>query len=169
MSSNKVSVKGVLGEAKADNKDAIKQLFSGFLAKGEEINDCGYLGEMGFIFSESSFWCVTPLRVCALRIKKGGELFFQGGYISEIKSDAFYQPSLVMLWIILIIIALSTFGIGLVLTPWIVKSFYKMRKSGVVFWMESGLLVYLFADRSSLKKAQALAVQIAAAKGKYIR
>lgn len=169
MTNGRVNLKDILVQAKTDDKNAIESLFHGFLSEGETATDCGYLGTMGFIFAEHSFWCVTPLRVCSLRIKRGGEMVFNSGYIEHVNSDAFYQPSLFLLWLLLALIAVSTFGVGLLLSPWIIKAFYKMKKSGVVFWVAQGIPVYVFADRGNLTKAQRLATQIATSKRHYSR
>ena len=164
MSNGRVNINDVLASAKKDDAQAVEKLFRGFLSEEESVRDCGYLGAMGIVFKEHSFWCVTPIRVCSLRIKNGGELQFSSAYIEHINSDAFYQPSLVALWIILILVTVCTVGIGLLLIPIIIKIFYRYKKSGVVFWCREGIPIYVFSDRNSLSKAQRIAVQIAEAK-----
>ncbi len=71
-----IALSDVLKEAKAGNSQAVENLFSGFLAPSEGIRGCGYLGSLGFMFPEHSFWCVTTTRTCSLRIKRGGEVVF---------------------------------------------------------------------------------------------
>ncbi len=74
MSKVNVSLVKAIQDAKDGNTESVAGLFSGFLSKSEKINGCGYLGSLGFIFVEHSFWCVTDTRACSLRIKRGGEL-----------------------------------------------------------------------------------------------
>lgn len=154
MSKGSIELSNVLKEAMAGNEKAIANLFSGFLSNAETVDGCGYLGSLGFIFPEQSFWCVTDLRACSLRIKRGGELVFSSGYISHINSDAFYQPSLTLLWVLIAVLVIGTLGVGILLVPWIVKAFYQAKKSGIVFWVREGIPVYIFADRNNLRKAQ---------------
>jgi len=163
MSKGNIDLSDILNGAKAGDSKAVSDIFSGFIGKHEAITGCGYLGTLGFIFPEHSFWCVTDTRACSLRIKRGGELVFSSGYLSHINSDAFYQPSLVMLWVIIAVLAVGTFGVGLLLAPWIVKGFYRTKKSGVVFWVREGIPVYIFADRYNLSKAQQVSILIAEA------
>lgn len=94
----RLEVKKVVGIAITGYKDAVRELFSGFLSDNEKILGCGYLGSSGFIIKEYSFWCVTNLRACSLRIKRGGEVIFSSGYLESINAEVFYQPSLLMLW-----------------------------------------------------------------------
>jgi hypothetical protein len=94
------------------------------------------------------------MRACSLRIKRGGELIFSSGYLSQINSDAFYQPSLILLWIFIAIVVVCTVGIGILLIPWIIRLFYGIKKSGIVFWVREGIPVYIFADRHNLHRAQ---------------
>jgi hypothetical protein len=161
MSNGTIDLGQLLRQATTDDKDAVMNLFKGFLADNETITECGYLGTLGLIFTEHSFWCVTSTRVCSLRLKRGGEMTFSSGYLEYINSDAFYQPSLILLWVLIGGVALITWGIGLLLAPLIVKQFYNFKKSGAVFWISEGIPVYIFADRQNLRKAQKIPVHIA--------
>ena len=158
-----MSLSEVLQEARAGNAQAVENLFSGFLGKTEVVTGCGYLGSLGFIFPEHSFWCVTDTQACSLRIQRNGELEFSSGYLPGINSFAFYQPSLVPLWVLIAVLIISTFGIGILLVPWTVKLYYRKKKSGVVFWVREGIPVYIFADRPNLHKAQVVSTLIAEA------
>jgi hypothetical protein len=165
MSEVAVNLSEVLQEARAGNSEAVEDLFSGFLGQAEVVTDCGYLGSLGFIFPEHSFWCVTDTQACSLRIKRTGQLEFSSGYVIHINSHAFYQPSLIPLWVIIAILMVFTLGLGIVLVPWVVKLYYRFKKSGVVFWVREGIPVYIFADRPNLHKAQRVATLIAEAAG----
>jgi hypothetical protein len=163
MSTGTVELQDTLTKATSGDREAVAQLFQGFFADDEVNVDCGYFGTLGFIFVEHSFWCITDTRICTLRIKRGGEMFFQSCLNEHIKSDAFYQPSLLALWLLIIGVAISTWGIGLLLTPMLVKAYYKTKKSGLVFWVEDGIPpIYIFADRNNLANAQNLSVKIGA-------
>jgi len=163
MSKGMVSLSSILQEAKADNSEAVAALFSGFLSKGETIRGCGYLGCLGFIFPQHSFWCVTDTRACSLRLKRDGELLFSSGCLAHINSDAFYQPSLLILWVCITLLVVVTFGIGLLLIPIAIRIFYRVKKSGMVFWVREGVGVYIFADRHNLQNAQRASTLIAEA------
>lgn len=164
MENNAVDVAGQLNQAITNKPEAVKALFRGFMGDDEPIIDCGYLGTLGFLLVEHSFWCVTPLRASSLMVKRGGQCTFSSGYLSHINSQAFYQPSLIKLWVSLALIALGTFGIGLLATPWIVRMYFKFNKSGVVFSIGEGIPIYVFADRANLKNAQHAAIEIGKAK-----
>lgn len=165
MSKVPVRLSGVLQEARAGNSKAVEDLLSGFLGKTEVVSGCGYLGSLGFIFPEHSFWCVTDTQACSLRIKRTGELVFSSGYLPHINSLAFYQPSLIPLWVIIAILIVVTFGVGILLVPWAVKLYYRVKKSGVVFWVQEGIPVYIFADRPNLHRAQQVSTLITEAAG----
>jgi hypothetical protein len=165
MSKVPVRLSEVLHEARAGNSKAVEDLFSGFLGKAEVVSGCGYLGSLGIIFPEHSFWCVTDTQACSLRIQRTGELEFASGYLSHINSHAFYQPSLIPLWVIIAILIVSTLGVGILLIPWVVKLYYRYKKSGVVFWVREGIPVYIFADRPNLHNAQRVSTLIGEAAG----
>jgi hypothetical protein len=161
MNAGTVTVSKVLRQAVAGDPQAVMSLFSGFLTEAEELRGCGYLGSLGFIFPEYSFWCVTDERASSLRIKRSGEVVFSSGYLAQINSEAFYQPSLTRLWITIGVLGVVTFGMALLFTPLMVRAFYQINKSGVVFWVREGIPVYIFANRDYLRSAQAVSVLIA--------
>lgn len=147
----------LLNDAIMDNEDSIKTLIQGFIAESEEIIDCGYLGTLGIIFPEHSFWCITSDRLCTLRIKNGGEMSFISAYLEYINSNAFYQPSLLKLILLLGVSAVTTMGLGILMFPVLIKAFYQTNKSGAVFWVRDGIPIYIYADREYLKRAQKIA------------
>ena len=98
----------VFVRARNNDKGAVNQLFSGFLGRTEQMVDCGYLGALGFIFPEYSFWCVTNSRVCGLLINRGGWMHFNFGFTKSLNRALFVQPSMVTLWITLILWMIGT-------------------------------------------------------------
>lgn len=148
----------LLNHAIMDNEESVKALFQGFIAESEEVIDCGYLGTLGIIFPEHSFWCITSERLCSLRIKNGGEMSFTSAYLEYINSNAFYQPSLLKLILLLVVSAATTMGIAILIFPMIIKTYYQVNKSGAVFWVKNGIPIYIYADRDYLKRAQKIAI-----------
>jgi pSer/pThr/pTyr-binding forkhead associated (FHA) protein len=98
-SGGRIELGEVLQRAQQNHKPSVGKLFSGFLGRTEQIVDCGYLGAIGFIFPEYSFWCVTNSRVCGLLVNRGGWLNFDFGFLKSLNRAVFVQPSLVKLWI----------------------------------------------------------------------
>ena len=100
----------VLGDvyrrARSNDRHAVKELFSGFLGENEQVIDCGFLGSIGFIFPEHSFWCVTDSRVCGLLLNRGGWMMFNFGFIKALNRAVFVQPSLVGIWVTLVLWAI---------------------------------------------------------------
>lgn len=177
-----IDVKDVFNRAKEGDVESISSLFNGFLGDDERIKDCGYLGVLGYIFPEYSFWCITDRRVCGLLIRRGGRLQFTSGFIKLINSLALRQPSLVTLWVTISIwmivlwfigsqvsvFFLIMYGVpewvsflvplalGILAIRWIIRIYYRFVKSGCIFWMREKLPIYLFADRNNLANAQKL-------------
>lgn len=186
MSAGRVKMRELFKKAIVNDEKAIRKLFAGFLGENENISACGYLGVLGYIFPERSFWCVTNFRICGLLIRRGGRIAFTSGFLQLVNSVAFNQPSLVLLWVIIIgwVIAVTTggfflgttfdislaltvivaFAVSLLLSRWVVRFYYRFRKSGCVFWMRERIPVFLFADRANLVNAQKLIAHFTATK-----
>jgi hypothetical protein len=177
----RIKLDDVYRRAKANDAAAVRQLFSGFLSRGEQAVDCGYLGALGFIWPEHSFWCVTPSRVCGMMINASGLIDFQFGFLKALNVAYFHQPSLVKLWltviawcVTIVTIALLVFAmlsgaypgwvgwllgvlilvLGLLMIPWVIRAYYRYAKSGCVFFTKEHVPICVFADRQSLKDAQ---------------
>lgn len=194
MTTGRIRVNDVLRKARSGDSNAVAALFRGFLSDGETIRAGGYLGVLGYLLPEHSFWCVTDYRVCGLLVRRGGRLQFTSGFLGRINSIALKQPSLVVLWLIMIawvltftligvgmnagigaelgeslpgwLAATLGAGVGLGLLRWAIRIYYRFSKSGVVFWMRERIPVYLFADRQSLTAAQRLIATFTAVKKK---
>lgn len=134
---------GDLFKRALNNEDhAIKHLFSGFLGRSEQVVDCGYLGALGFVFPEYSFWCVTNSRVCGLLINRGGWMKFDFGFIKSLNRALFVQPSLVMLWMWIIVWCMFMFmlstAVGIVAHALMVN----VTASGPIGYL-AGILTFL--------------------------
>jgi hypothetical protein len=99
----RIELGALFDRARNNDRQAVRSLFQGFLGKTEQIVDCGYLGALGFVFPEYSFWCVTNSRVCGLLINSGGWMNFNFGFTKSLNRGLFVQPSLVTLWIWIIL------------------------------------------------------------------
>lgn len=130
------------------------------MAEEEPIIDCGCLDRLGFLLGEHRFCCVTPQRVCSLMIKRGGRRTFSSGCLAHINSQTFYQPSLIPLWILITLVALSGFGIGLLLTLWGVRLYGKYNRFGMEFSLAERTRIHVFAERGSFRNAQSAAIAI---------
>ena len=169
----------VYKRAKKNDPHAIGDLFQGFLGRTEHVVDCGYLGAYGLILPSNCFWCVTDRRVCGMIVNYAGWVHFQFGFIKSLNRATFNQPSLVMLWLIVIfwlLFALSVFWetvfhlfsagllaglLGLLataaivaLTPFVVWLYYRYEKAGCVYWTVELVPIWIFSDRHSIHSAQ---------------
>jgi hypothetical protein len=98
-STGRIELGALFERARNNDRQAVRSLFQGFLGKTEQIVDCGYLGALGFVFPEYSFWCVTNTRVCGLLINSAGWMNFNFGFTRSLNRGLFVQPSLIALWI----------------------------------------------------------------------
>jgi len=103
MSAGRIKFGEALSRATSNDREAVEMLFGGFLGDNEQVRDCGYLGIVGFIFPDRSFWCLTDKRICALLIRRGGRVRFTSGFSRLINSMVVRQPSLIVLWILVIL------------------------------------------------------------------
>jgi hypothetical protein len=127
----------VFDRARQNDKGSVRALFSGFLGRSEQVVDCGYLGAIGYVFPEHSFWCVTNSRVCGLVINRGGWMSFNFGFIKSLNRAVFVQPSLILLWIALISWGLFTLMMAL--------STASATDYLVYVWLGSGFLAKLIS------------------------
>lgn len=177
----KLSFNEVFERAKNNDRAAVESLFAGFLSETETVRDCGYLGVIGYLFPDRSFWCLTDKRMCGLQLRRGGRMRFVAGFSRLINSMTVRQPSLIVLWVVvglwLVFAGLVGFatydgfgqfggfeltltilltGLLLWATRWVVRIFYRLTKTGCTFWVREGLPVYLFADRHNVHETQKL-------------
>ncbi len=158
MAENKITIaSNVLHQAKQNNHDALTTMFQQFLGTDEEIKFAEYMGQHGFLISVThSFACLTDKRIISLKVGSFGEVLYQDAFIEDLNSGAIYQPSVLWLYVISAIIVLFTFGIGILLIPFIVKWYYKIKKCGLVFVIKEGLSVYIFVNRNRMSRSNAL-------------
>jgi hypothetical protein len=137
----RIALGEVFERAKQNHKASVTQLFSGFLGSTEQVIDCGYLGAIGFIFPEHSFWCVTNSRACGLLVNRGGWLNFDFGFLKALDRAVFVQPSLIKLWLWVIFWVVLTFMVSSSLFGGTWWSVYFSTYSGLLAWI-AALIVF---------------------------
>ena len=181
----RIELGDVYQRAKKNDRSAVRDLFLGFLGRTENVVDAGYLGGLGLIFPEHSFWCVTNSRVCGMVVNAAGRLDFTFCFLKGVDVAHFHQPSSAGLWITLIgyllgvaAVAVGCVGIGLefgtlgryvsffvgtlllaggiALTPFVTRFDYRFTKSGCTFFTKELVYIRILADRKNLKAAQSL-------------
>lgn len=163
--------RSLLDRAKQGDVEAIGLIFRQFVNPDERILAAEYLGTRGlFGLGTHSFGCVTDRRVADIEIGLFGRLVYQDAYLEHVNSSAFFQPSLLLLYVSVFGIGavglLAAFGSGmgplvavliLALTLLSIllaaRVYYHFVKSGVLFWVREGIPVYLFANRKRIAQA----------------
>lgn len=158
MAENKITIaSNVLHLAKQNNNDALTTMFQQFLGTDEEIKFIEYMGQQGVVISVThNFACLTDKRIISLKVGSFGQVLYQDAFIEDLNSGAIYQPSVLGLYILSAFVVLFTFGIGILLIPFIVKWYYKIKKCGLVFIIKEGLSVYIFVNRNRMSRSNAL-------------
>jgi pSer/pThr/pTyr-binding forkhead associated (FHA) protein len=141
----RVELGDVFVRARQNDKHAVHELFSGFLGRTEQMIDCGYLGALGFIFPEYSFWAVTNSRVCGLLINHGGWMNFNFGFTKSLNRALFVQPSMVTLWITLILWVIGTVLVSLSMFIWVWYAIYYSTLSSVLAWFLGIIVLFVVA------------------------
>jgi len=108
-----VELGDVYQRAKKNDPQAVRQLFLGFLGRNETVIDAGYLGGLGWIFPEHSFWCITNARIHGLVVNASGRLDLTFCFLKAVDVAYFHQPSRVGLWVTLIFYMLAVAVVGL--------------------------------------------------------
>lgn len=174
----------LLKRAVNNDSDALSTMFRQFIPQDEEIYYAQYLGRKGLLWiGTHSFACFTNKRVADISVGAFGEVIFQDGYLEFINSSVIYQPSKLGLYLLYgfwlfisfilssslysalwwnwgagssLFISIILFGLMLLLTPFLVKSYYGIVKCGIVLWVREGVPVYIFSNRRYLKRANFL-------------
>jgi hypothetical protein len=184
--SGRIEMGDAYRRAKTDDPQAVRQLFLGFLGRHETVIDCGYLGALGIIFPEHSFWCLTNARICGMIVNASGRVDFTFCFLKAVDVAHFHQPSQVGLWVTIIFYLLSVafiafgfmasgfmlgpspagfvsflFGlliaaIGIYLIPLVTRFYYRFTKSGCAFFTKEHVYMSILADRNNLKPAQSM-------------
>ncbi|MDD2205185.1 MAG: hypothetical protein PHE45_08885 [Bacteroidales bacterium] len=141
--SNSILTRAITGE-----KSAISTMFQSFMGDDETIISVEYLGKYGVFFKTKSFVCITDKKVASLEYGPFGKIMYSDAFIEEINSGIIFQPSVLSLYIIGIILCCTVVGI-LLLNTWI-KFYYKINKSGMVWCVREGVNIYAFANRSKI-------------------
>lgn len=182
----RIELGDVYQRAKKNDRQAVQQLFQGFLGRNETVIDAGYLGALGLIFPEQSFWCVTNARICGMVVNATGRVDFTFCFLKAVDVAHFHQPSTVGLWVAIIfylvtvtLIAFSFVALGLgldstlgqylsfmvgllvcacgiYLIPLVTRFYYRFTKSGCAFFTKEHVYMSILADRNNLKAAQSM-------------
>jgi hypothetical protein len=153
--------KSILERARANDSDALQTMFRQFIAADEEIVMAEYFGVQGLWWvGRHSFACLTDKRIASLMVGSMGELVYQDGFLEHSNSGIVHQPGLLGLYITVglfsILALVFTFGIGLILLPFVVQWYYRLHKCGLVWIIREGVAVYLFTNRKNLSRARTL-------------
>jgi hypothetical protein len=184
--SGSIELGNVYQRAKMNDPQAVRQLFRGFLGRNETVSDAGYLGALGLIFPEHSFWCITNARICGMVVNATGRVDFTFCFPKAVDVAHFHQPSRVGLWVTIIFYLLSVasigfgllgvgvmlgftpaglvsftigllvFAAGIYLIPLVTRFYYRFTKSGCAFFTKEHVYMGILADRSNLKAAQSM-------------
>lgn len=147
----------ILDRAKLNDRDAIELMFRQFIGSDEKIHFCEYMGQFGVVISIThSFACVTDKRILSLKVGSFEEVVYQDAGLEDLNSGVIYQPSILGLYIIGGLVVLFTYGLGILLLPFVVKWYYKVNKCGLVGVVKEGLAVYVFVNRNRLVRANAM-------------
>lgn len=147
----------VMERAKRNDRDALDTMFGQFIEPSEQIVFVEYMGYKGlWLFGHHSFACLTGKRVASMQVGGFGEVVYQDGFLEELNSGVIYQPSVLLLYVIAIVLTVVTFGVGVLLLPLVVKAFYRWKKCGIVLWVREGVPIYIFSDRKRLTRVNEL-------------
>jgi hypothetical protein len=182
--SGSVKLGDVYQRAKMNDPQAVRQLFMGFLGRNETVINAGYLGALGVIFPEHSFWCITNARICGMVVNASGRVDFTFCFLKAVDVANFHQPSRVGLWVtiifyllivaligsgliaggvmlgstsggvVLFLLGLLVFAAGIYLVPLVTRFYYRFTKSGCAFYTKEHVYMAILADRNNLKAAQ---------------
>jgi len=149
--------KSLLSRAKANDFDAVSLMFRQFIEENETIEFAEYLGLRGLWgIGNHSFACITNKRIASIQTGSFGEVLYQDGWLEELNSNVIYQPSIFLLYLLAVLVAIPTLGLGLILFPIIVKAFYGFKKCGFVTSVREGVPVYIFSDRKRISRVNHL-------------
>jgi hypothetical protein len=161
---------GLLTRARQNDRPAIETMFRQFVPADETISAAEYLGVYGLWgFGRDSFGIATDRRVAALQVGSFGEVLYQDASLEYVNSTVLYQPSRGGLYATVAVVALVTFGVGLLLAPVIARGYYRRKKSGLVLAVREGVSVYVFIDRSRMLAANRFCRDIAGLREQRVR
>jgi hypothetical protein len=176
----------LIKEASQNKTDAIITMFRQFIPENEEICFAQYLGIQGLWgFGDREFACLTDRRVADITVARFGKVTYQDGYLEHINSTFIYQPSKIGIYLIIgfmgliilsfclgilltpelfillkLLFILLILGLGAVILPFIIQTYYRFNKSGIVIAVRGGLPVYIFTNRGLLTRANELLRQL---------
>ncbi len=154
---NKIEVnKSLLEKAKENDQEALNTMFSQFIEEKEKIEYAEYFGSVGLLFLTHSFGCLTNKRIISLNVEPFDFMSYRDMYIEEIKGVEINQDNILRLILGTIMYILFTFGIGLLFLGRFIRTYYKINKIGITFFNSKEVEVYLFANKSKIKKMNSL-------------
>lgn len=134
-----------------NQRTAIETLFRQFIDDQESIIFVHYFGLKGmWHIGSHSFGCLTDRRICSLQIGWLGHVSYSDGFLEDCNSLEVNQPSLLVLYAVCTIFILSTFGIGVLVLPFLVRLYYRLVKSGLLANIRSGGHVDIFCNRREI-------------------
>ena len=141
----------LLRRAAKRDEPAIRSMFEQFCGRTDEITEVEYLGLRGvWQIGMHSFMCLTKSRVCAIEVGWLGRVIYAEGYLEDYNSGHITQPTIIPLYIICAFVILATFGIGIILLPFVVRIYYKFFKSGALLNFRQGTPIHIFCNRRDL-------------------
>jgi hypothetical protein len=188
----------ILERAINNDSEALKIMFGQFIPEDEQVYLTQYLGLKGIWgMGTHSFACVTNRRIADISVGRFSEVIYQDGYLEFINSTVLYQPSklalylFVLTWLFLgvptaftisvlttpllnsavagFIAALLFLIFIILLTPYMVKLYYRNVKCGIIFWIREGVPIYVFSNRKFIKRANMLCRDIALYREKRLK
>lgn len=154
---NKIEVnKSLLDKAKKNDQEALNIMFSQFIEEKENIEYAEYFGSIGLLFFTHSFGCLTDKRIISLNVEPFDFMSYRDMYIEEIKGVEINQDNIMRLIFGTLFYILLTFGIGLFFLGGFIRTYYKINKIGITFFNSKEVEVYLFANKSKIKKMNSL-------------
>jgi len=150
---DKQIAQNVLSRAKRRDAPALRTMFQQFCGPHDEILAADYLGLRGlWHVGMHSFICLTKSRICAIEVGWLGRVIYSEGYLEEYNSGHITQPSLIPLYLICALVFLATFGIGIILFPFIIRLYYRFFKSGALLNFREGIPIHIFCNRRDLNR-----------------
>lgn len=133
------------------NKEAIMTMFKTFIGQEEQILDVRYFGSHGILFNKTrSFVCLTDKRIAIIQYGSCNRVCYQDAFIEGVNSGIIYQPS--VLWLYFVSILLACTLIGIIFIPFWIQMYYMFNKSGMVWSIREGFSIYAFANRSKINE-----------------
>ncbi|MHC2276379.1 hypothetical protein ACVME8_002990 [Bradyrhizobium diazoefficiens] len=108
------------------DEGSLRTMFQQFCGTSDDILFVDYLGLRGlWHIGMHSFICLTGARICAIEVGWLGRVIYSEGYLEEYNSGHITQPTRIPLYIISAFVIVVTFGLGILLLPFVVRLYYR--------------------------------------------